>query len=120
MSKKKDINTLIKHARKLGERVSDAGTFKERKSKHLIMKWKYEGNPFMMTFPLTPSAPSAIKNCYAQMRRKLKEIGLTPSPEFSVKLIGSAEQEELLEEMWEHLGTDEDDDQKNAPPPINR
>ena len=53
------------------------------------------------------------------MRRKLKDIGLSP-PEFSVKLIGSVEQQEILEEMWEHLGTDEDDDQKNAPPPINR
>jgi hypothetical protein len=109
MSKKKEINTLIKLARKFGNAWCDVGTFKERKSKHLIMKWKYKGNPFMMTFPLTPSAPSATRNCYAQVRRKLKEIGLDAPPEFSVKLMGNVEQQELLEEMWGHLGTDEDE-----------
>ena len=40
----KDINTLIKLSRKLGESICDKGTFEERKSKHLIMKWKCKGN----------------------------------------------------------------------------
>ena len=108
MSKKKEINTLTKLTRKFGQSWCDVGTFKERQSNHLIMKWKYNGNPFMMTFPHTPSK-SAIRNCYAQVRRKLKEIGLDAPPEFSVKLMGSVEQQELLEEMWKELGTDDDE-----------
>ena len=47
----KDINTLIKLSRKLGECICDKGTFEERQSKHLIMKWKYKGNTFAHTFP---------------------------------------------------------------------
>lgn len=108
MSLKKDINTLIKLSRKFGNSWCDVGTFKERQSKHIIHKWKYKGNPFMMTFPHSPGGQSTINNCYAQMRRKLREIGLSPPPEFSMRLMGSVEQSQLLEEMWEHLGTDEE------------
>ena len=38
----KDINTLIKLSRKLGESICDQGTYEERQSKHLIMtsEWK--------------------------------------------------------------------------------
>ena len=39
---RKDINTLIKLSRKLGESICDQGTYEERQSKHLIMKWKYK------------------------------------------------------------------------------
>ena len=109
MSNKKEIDTLIDLSRKVGQAFCDKNTFKETSSDQIIQEWKYQDTTFRMNFPKTSIDEIAIKNCYAQMRRKLKEIGLTPSPEFSVKLIGSAEQEELLEEMWEHLGTDEDE-----------
>ena len=35
-----------------------------------------------------------------------------------MRLIGSVEQSELLDEMWEHLGTDEDDDETLLKPPL--
>ena len=48
---RKDINTLIKLTRKLGESICDEGTYEERQSKHFIMQWKYKGNTFAHTFP---------------------------------------------------------------------
>ena len=105
---KKDINTLIKLYRKFGESICDKGTFEERRTKHIIHKWKYKGEEFRMTFPISPGGGQTINNCYAQVRRKLRAIGLEPPREFAMKLIGSVEQRKLLEEIWEHLGTDDE------------
>ena len=103
----KDINTLIKLSRKLGESICDKGTFEERQSKHLIMKWKYKGNTFAHAFP-NASKTSSINHQYSQMRKNLRASGLEPPSEFTTRLIGSVEQQELLEELWVHLGTDDE------------
>jgi len=104
---RKDINTLIKLSRKLGESICDKGTFEERQSKRLIMKWKYKGNTFAHTFPCA-SKTSSINRQYSQMRKNLRASGLEPPSEFTTRLTGSLEQQELLEELWCHLGTDEE------------
>ena len=104
---RKDINTLIKLFRKLGENICDKGTFEERQSKHLIMKWKYKGNTFVHTFP-SASKTSSINHQYSQMRKNLRASGLQPPNEFTTRLLGSVEQQELLQELWTHLGTDDE------------
>ena len=104
---RKDINTLIKLSRKLGESICDKGTFEERQSKYLIMKWKYKGNVFAHKFPGS-SKTSSINHQYSQMRKNLRASGLEPPSEFTTRLIGSVEQQELLEELWVHLGTDDE------------
>ena len=104
---RKDINTLIKLSRKLGESICDKGTFEERQSKYLIMKWKYKGYVFAHKFPGS-SKTSSINYQYSQMRKNLRAIGLGPPSEFAKRLIGSVEQQELLEELWVHLGTDDE------------
>ena len=104
---RKDINTLIKLSRKLGESICDKGTFEERQSKYHIMKWKYKGNAFTHKFP-SPLKKSTINHQYSQMRKNLRAIGLGTPSEFAKRLIGSVEQQELLEELWVHLGTDDE------------
>ena len=42
------------------------------------------------------------------MRKNLRASGLGPPNEFSEKFMGSVEQRELLEELWLHLGTDDE------------
>ena len=42
------------------------------------------------------------------MRKNLRAIGLGPPSEFAKRLIGSVEQQELLEELWVYLGTDDE------------
>ena len=107
MHNKKEFNTLIKLSRKLGENICDKGTFEERKSKHLVMKWKYKGNAFTHTFPAS-SKISSINHQYSKMRKNLRASGLEPPSKFTTRLIGSVEQQELLEELWVHLGTDDE------------
>ena len=104
---RKDINTLIKLSRKLGESICDQGTFEEKQSKHHIMKWKYKGNMFAHTFP-DSSNKSSTNHQYSQMRKNLRASGLKPPSALTTSLIGSVEQQELLEELWVHLGTDEE------------
>ena len=103
----KDINTLIKLSRKLGESICDKGTFEERQSKNLIMKWKYKGNAFSHAFPNSFKG-SSINHQYSQMRKNLRASGLEPPSEFTTRLIGSVEQQELLKEIWIHIGTDDE------------
>jgi len=103
----KDINTLIKLSRKLGESICDQGTFEERQSKHHIMKWKYKGCTFSHAFPGS-SKTSSINHQYSQMRKNLRASGLKPPNEFNMSLIGSVEQQVFLEELWMHLGTDDE------------
>jgi hypothetical protein len=103
---KKDINVLHKHLVRLAKAWADKDTFEERHSKHKIIKFKYNGNAFNVVFPTTPSV-SSIRKMYAQVRRNLKEVGLEAPPEFSMKLVGSVEQEESLEAIWNVLGEDD-------------
>ena len=103
----KDINTLINLSRKLGESICDKGTFEERQSKHLIMKWKYKGNIFSHTFP-SSSKIQSINRQHSQMRKNLRASGLEPPSKFTTRLIGSFEQQKLLEELWVYLGTDDE------------
>ena len=104
---KKDINTLINLSRKLGESICDQGTFEERKSKYLIMKWKYKGNAFAHKFP-SSSKIASINHQYSQMRKNLRASGLKPPNELTTRLLDSVEQQELLQELWAHLGTDDE------------
>ena len=85
---KKDINTLIKLSRKLGESICDKGTFEERQSKYLIMKWKYKGNAFAHKFP-SSSKIASINHQYSQMRKNLRASGLEPTSKFTARFIGS-------------------------------
>ncbi len=103
----KDINTLIKLARKLGESVCDAGTYEERKSKYLVMKWLYKGNAFVHKFPGT-NKTSTRNHQYSQMRKNLRASGLGPSNEFTSGITSSEEHKKLLTELWLHLGTDDE------------
>ena len=104
---KKDINTLINLSRKLGESICDEGTFEERQSKYLIMKWKYKGNVFAHKFPGSAKT-SSLNRQYSQMRKNLRAGGLEPPSEFTTRSMDSVEQQKLLEELWVHLGTDDE------------
>jgi hypothetical protein len=103
----KDINTLIKLARKLGESVCDAGTYEERKSKYHVMKWMYKGNAFTHKFPGTNNT-STLNHQYSQMRKNLRASGLGPSNKFTSGITSSEEHQKLLEDLWLHLGTDDE------------
>jgi hypothetical protein len=103
----KDINTLIKLCRKLGECICDKGTFEEHQTRNLIMKWNYKGSTFLHKFS-DPEKPLLLNRQYSQMRKNLRACGLGPPSEFVNGLIGTIEQEELLEELWVHLGTDDE------------
>jgi hypothetical protein len=104
---RKDLDTLIKLSRKLGKSICDKGTFEERQSKYLVMTWQYKGNTFAHKFPGTLKVKS-INHQYSQMRKNLRASGLEPPSELFAKFIGSVEQQELLEELWDHLGTDDE------------
>ncbi len=103
----KDIDTLIKLTRKLGENICDQGTFKERQSKYHILEWKFKGNAFSHKFP-SSLIKSTLNRQYSQMRKNLRASGLGPPRECSTKWKGSVEQQKLLEELWAHLGTDDE------------
>ena len=64
-----------------------------------------------MNFPKTSIDEIAIKNCYAQMRRKLREVNLEAPSESSLRLVSNfAKIEELLllNESWEELGANDE------------
>jgi hypothetical protein len=104
---KKDIQFLIGLTRKCGEAICDAGTFEERNSQYLVMKWKYKGNEFVHKFPgLTKT--TTVNYQYHQLRKNLRANGMGPPNEFSMDFKSSAEQQKLLEELWVYLGTDEE------------
>ena len=103
----KDINTLIRLSRKLGRSICDVGTFEERQTKHLIIKWKYKGSTFTHKFPSSPKSTS-LNYQYSQLRKNLRASGLGPPDQGTKRPIGSDEQEELLRELWVYLGTDDE------------
>ena len=103
----KDINTLIRLSRKLGRSICDEGTFEERQTKHLIIKWKYKGSTFTHKFPSTTKSIS-LNYQISQLRKNLRASGLGPPDKSTKNPIGSDEQEELLRELWVYLGTDDE------------
>ena len=103
----KDINTLIRLSRKLGRSISDEGTFEERQTKHLIIKWMYKGSTFTHKFPSTKKSTS-LNYQYSQLRKNLRASGLGPPDQGTKRPIGSDQQEELLRELWLYLGTDDE------------
>ena len=111
MSTKREINTLIDLARKVGQAFCDKNTFKETSSGQIIQEWKYQGTKFRMNFQKTQSDEIAIENCYAQMRRKLREVNLEVPSESSLRLVSNFTKVEellLLDELWEELGANDE------------
>ena len=103
----KDINKLIRLSRKLGRSICDEGTFEERQTKYLIMKWTYKGRTFAHKFPSSPKSTS-LNYQISQLRKNLRASGLGPPDKCTKRPIGSDEQEELLRELWVYLGTDDE------------
>ncbi len=97
----KDINILIRLSKKLGESICDEGTYEERQTKFLTLKWKYKGKEFSHKFP---GSPKSLNYEYAQMRKKLRASEMPPPSDFGTR----SKDEELLREIWEHLGTDDE------------
>ena len=111
MNSKKEVNTLISLSKKVGQAFCDKDTFDETYSNHIVQEWKYQGDTFRINFPKTPSDEITIKNCYAQMRRKLRKINLGAPSESSMRMVSNfAKVEELvlLDELWEELGIDDE------------
>jgi len=109
MDDKKELNNLINLSIKIGQALCDEDTFEETSSKDIVQKWKYQGDIFEMPFLKNSTDKVTIKNCYAQMRKKLREISLEAPSESSMRLVSNfAKTEELvlLDELWEELGSD--------------
>tara|TARA_Y100000593_G_scaffold83282_1_gene156824 strand:+ start:869 stop:1267 length:399 start_codon:yes stop_codon:yes gene_type:complete len=112
---RKDIKLLTSNFIKLVKMICDDGSYEERKSKHLVIKFKYKNNPFRQVFPITPGHGGSIKKCYAETRRNLKLMGLEVPPEFAIKMFVSTSQskiDDLVEEIWNMT---EDEDNSNNP-----
>jgi hypothetical protein len=103
----KNIYTLIKLCRKLGKCICDKGTFEERQTKNHIMKWFYKGNAFLHRFS-DPEKTSSFNRQYSEMRKNLRASGLNPPRENVLGFSGTVEQKESLEQLWIHVGTDDE------------
>ena len=113
MSNKKEIDTLIDLSRKVGQAFCNKDTYyEETSSNQIVQEWKYQDTTFRMNFPKTSIDEIAIKNCYVQKRRKLREVNLEAPSESSLRLVSNfAKVEELLllDELWEELGANNDE-----------
>ncbi|MBT6601540.1 MAG: hypothetical protein HOB32_07775 [Nitrospina sp.] len=110
MNNQKEINTLINLSRNVGQAFCDKDTFEETSSNQIVQKWKYRGVTFKIIFPESPSDGITVSNCYAEMRRQLREINLEAPSEFSMRLVSNYSKVAelvLLDELWEELGTDD-------------
>jgi hypothetical protein len=104
-SYKKEIQKLIKMIRKVGKKVADKGTYEERKTKHLLIKFDVGKKPFRKSYPSTPSSWSSVKKAYADTRRQLLSLGIVDS-RFSVRMsTGIDETDEILGDMFSLLDT---------------
>ena len=112
MSNKKEIDTLIDLSRKVGQAFCNKDTYyEETSSNQIVQEWKYQDTTFRMNFPKTSIDEIAIKNCYVQKRRKLREVNLEAPSESSLRLVSNfAKIEELLllNESWEELGANDE------------
>jgi len=69
MSTKREINTLIDLARKVGQAFCDKNTFKETSSDQIIQEWKYQGAKFRMNFQTTQSDEIVIEMLHANEKK---------------------------------------------------
>jgi hypothetical protein len=98
---------IIKIVYKLGTSIADEGTLKKwvSGSNHIKIKWKYNGKPFLATFPSSPSDTNWIRASKKQISHNLTEIGFPP-PWNLMQLVGAPltkeerEIEELVENLW--------------------
>ena len=100
-----EIDKLIHLSRKLGKCIGDEGTYEEQQSKYLVMKWKFKGQTFAHKFPGSMNTTTLNYQFY-QMRKNLRASGLGPPWEIDIEC--SKKQQEILEEIWKHLGTDDE------------
>ena len=111
MSNKKEINTLIDLSRKASQTFCNKDTYEETSSNQIVQEWKYQNTTFRMNLPKASIDEIVIKNCYSQMKRKLREINLEAPSESSLRLVSNfAKAEELLflDELWEELGVNDE------------
>ena len=112
---KKDIRKIAKQTKKLGKKIADKGTYETWMSgrEKTKVSFEYNGNKFLATFSNTPSSSGAFKVAKDQIKKSLKEIGFTHTPDF-LRLeptLTAAEREiqEIVEELYRLL--DEEDDE---------
>jgi len=102
---KKDIQKLIKMIRKVGKKVADKGSYKERMGKHLIIRFSISNKLFSQTIPTTPGSSTSVKKTYADTRRNLLSLGIVDT-RFSVRMsTGIDETDEILGDMFFLLDT---------------
>ena len=102
---KKDIQKLVKMIRKVGNKVADKGSYKERMGKHLIIRFSISNKLFSQTIPTTPGSSTSVKKTYADTRRNLLSLGIVDT-RFSVRMsTGIDETDEILGDMFFLLDT---------------
>ncbi len=112
---------IIKIVYKLGNTIADEGTLKKwvSGSNHIKIKWKYNGLPFLATFPSSPSDTNWIRGSKKQISANLTEIGF-PTPTNLMLLYGSyktpeeKEVEQLVELLWNWLEEEEDETSRTS------
>ena len=85
--------------------IGDEGTYAEQESKYFVIKWKYKGKTFAHKFPGSINT-TTINYQYYQIRKNLRASGLGPPWEINANC--SLKQQEILEEIWKYLGTDDE------------
>jgi hypothetical protein len=110
MNDQKEINTLNNLSRNVGQAFCDKDTFEETSSNQIVQKWNYQGETLKIIFPKSPSDGITVKNCYAEVRRQLREINLEAPSESSMRLVSNytkVAELVLLDELWEELSEDD-------------
>ena len=105
--RKKEMKVLVKALNKFLKPISDDGTWKERKGKHLNISCKYKGCHIRLTFPYSPR-PSGIANSYGMVRKALAHCGLSDQ-RFSVKMATSSSTlDEYLHKLYDVIEQEEE------------
>ena len=114
-----ETEKLIKIVYKLGTNIADDGTLKKwvSGSNHTKVKFKYNGKPFLATFPCSPSDGNWVKASKKQISSNLTEIGF-PTPTNLMSLYGAyttpeeKEIEQLVELLWNWLEEEEEEEEE--------
>ena len=102
---RKDMNVLVKMIRKLGNKMCDKGTYKEREGKHLFIKFQYQTKPFRQGYPRTPGGQSSVRRAYADTYKNLLKIGIKDN-RFRIRyLTGVDDVDNMISEMFSLLDT---------------
>ena len=80
---------------------------KNQKEKIIASINEYKGNTFAHKFPDSLKTTS-LNYQYSQLRKNLRAFGLAPPDQLAESFIVSPEQQELLRQVWCHLGTDDE------------